>query len=537
MIAVDVLVVGAGPVGLSVGLELAHQGVDFLVVDQGDGAVTHPKVGSVGPRSMEFFRRWGIASQVRTAGWPDDHPLDGAWVTAVGGHEIHRVSMGTMADEPQSDVSPERESICPQHWLMPLLLQAVENAPTGRVLLRRRLTEIVQSDGDVRAVLTDQDSEETCLVRAQYVVAADGASSPIRHELGITSPALHESRTFRNILFRAPELRERLGDRTALFYFLMLSTGLRFPLRAIDGRGLYRLTVGAGPESAMAAKDLVRAAVTVDTPLEVLSDLEWHLTHRVAERFRSGRVFLVGDAAHTLSPSGGFGMNTGISNAVNLAWKLAAAVHGWAGPGLLDTYGTECRPIALRSLEEANVNLRRTLDRSLPDGLSDDTAAGERIRAEMGQRLARSGVAREFESLWVHLGLRYISPIVVLDGAEPPEGGIATWRQSSVPGCRAPHGQLDDGRSTLDLFGPGFHLLTCSDVPGVQDLASAFEAADVPFAATLCKEREVAERYERDAVLVRPDGHVAWRGDVLPADPAALVGQVRGATAASDGAS
>jgi len=537
MTDVDVLVVGGGPVGLSLGLDLAHHGIDFLIAEAGDATVDHPRVGSVGPRTMEFFRRWGIAEQARNAGWPPDHTLDGAWVTSVGGYEIHRVRMGTVRERPASDVSPEREQVCPQHWLAPLLLRAADERPTGRVLLQHHVDRVTPGPDDVRADLTDVRTGRIRSVRARYVVAADGASSPLRRALGIAAPAIHETRTFRNILFRAPGLRAALGDRAALFYFLMLSAGLRFPLRAIDGRSLYRLTVGVtgGPEATMDAETLVRAAVSVDTPFEVLSDAEWHLTHRVAEDFRSGRVFLVGDAAHTLSPSGGFGMNTGISNAVNLGWKLAAAVRGWAGPHLLDTYRTECRPIALRSLDEANVNLRRTLDRPLPGHLADSSPEGERVRAEMSERLRRSGAQREFESMWVHLGLRYVSPAVDPDGTEPPEGGAGTWRQSSVPGCRAPHAWLPDGRSTLDVFGSGFHLLACADVPGIGPMERAFAAAGVPFASTVCTEPDVLYCYERYAVLVRPDGHVAWRGDELPADPAALVARVRGAEPARTG--
>ncbi|MEI5527682.1 FAD-dependent monooxygenase [Streptomyces brasiliscabiei] len=531
----DVLIVGGGPVGMSLALDLKHRGIDCVVADAGDGSVRHPKVSTIGPRSMELFRRWGVADAVRDAGWPADHPLDIAWVTRVGGHEIHRYRRGTAADRPAFAHTPEPDRICPAHWLNPLLIRAVGVRPDGPLRLRTTVGEVRQTDDHVEATLTDHATGTTSTLRARYVVACDGAASPVRQACGIDSPARHRTQVFRNVLFRAPELKERLGDRAALVFFLMLSSTLRFPMRSLNGSDLYNLVVGVDDPTAdrVDALSLIRDAIALDTPVELLGDGEWHLTHRVADRYRAGRVFLAGDAAHTLSPSGGFGLNTGIGDAADLGWKLAATLDGWAGDGLLDTYDTERRPIAVESLNEANLNLQRTLRRRVPPEIHLDGPEGERARAEMAERLRTSGVQREFDAPEIHFGLRYRSLAVVEDPDVPVRPGKpdADWRPGSEPGHRAAHAWWDATTSTLDLFGRGFVLLRFADSVELGGMRAAFAERGIPLAVhDGTGADEVAKLYERSFVLVRPDGHVAWRGDDLPRDAAALADTVRGAS-------
>lgn len=521
----DVLVIGAGPVGLALALDLRRRGVATVVAEATDGAIDHPRVGTVGPRSMEHFRMWGVADRIRGAGWPDDHPLDVAWVTSLGGHEIHRLRLGATADRPRPDHTPEPEQVCPAHWLMPLLADAVGSGPDGPVHLGWRVTNLSECDDEVVATVVESGTGATRTVTARYAVACDGATSPTRVALDIPAPSRYEPQAFRNVLFSAPTLRERMGDRLALVWFVVAPPVLRYPLRAMDGDQLYRLTASVGGASAATSAELVRSALGLDVPFVVLSDDIWYLTHRVAERYRSGRILLAGDAAHTLSPSGGFGMNSGIADAANLGWKLAAQLAGWAGPHLLDSYEDERRPVAEACLEASNDNLQRTLRRELPAELADDSAAGRAARAAMGRVLAHPAVRAEFDAPDLHFGYRYSSAVVSADGAEGPD---EHWRTSALPGGRAPHAWIGDGRSTIDLFGDGFVLAHVQAVPGMERLHAAFASRSVPLRSVALPFGEAAERYGA-LVLVRPDGHVAWRGRALPDDLDTLAATVSGA--------
>ncbi|WP_067540722.1 FAD-dependent monooxygenase [Nocardia crassostreae] len=527
----DVLIVGGGPTGLAMALELRSRGVEFVLLEAGDGALSHPRVSGIGPRSMEYFRRWGVADRIRHAGWPGDHPLDCVWVTRIGGHELFRIPRFTMDTRPEFRHTPEPAAVCPQHWLAPLLREELGVAPDGPVRMRTRLDGFEQDEDGIHAHTTDLASGTETTVHASYLIACDGTSSAIRHDCGIAAPALHETQIFRNILFRAPRLRAELGENAAGFYYLMISAALRFPVRALDGRELYRLTVGlhGDPESTADAETLVRRALAFDTPVEVLSDNEWHLVHRVAADFRSDRVFLVGDAAHSLSPSGGFGMNIGICGAANLGWKLAAALDGWAGPELLDSYTTERRPIALEGIEEANRNLVRAMKRSVPAALDEDSEAGAQARRRVREQLGKSGVEREFDAPEIHLGFAYEDSPLVLPDPDVRGTDVTDRRPNTRPGSRAPHAWIAPGVSTLDLFGAGFVLLCFAASDRILLLEHAFGVREVPLHVVPCTVPGVAAAYERLFVLVRPDGHVAWRGDELPTDPGELADRVRGA--------
>lgn len=511
---------------MSLGLDLRARGVDFLLLESTDGSVDHPKVGTVGPRSMEFFRRWGLAGRIRKAGWPDDHPLDVAWVTAVGGHEIYRIDFGTAGTRPVHDYTPEPEQVCPQHWLAPLLTEALGVHPEGPVRFHWRVDGIVQHDDRVVATVTVLDSAKVVTVAAAYVVACDGANSPIRKSCGVPARSRYKGKMFRNILFRAPMLRTQLGESNALMYFLTSPTMLRYPLRSMDGDALYRLTASGEDSSTMKGpEELLRAAIALDTPVEVLSDAPWHLTHRVADRYRVGRILFAGDSAHTLSPSGGFGMNTGIADAADLGWKLAATLAGWTGPDLLDSYQVERRPVAEASLEESNQNLNRALRRELLPEIVLDNAEGARARRTLAARLEAGGVHREFDAPDIHFGYRYTSKLIV---ADPTETDSETWSSSALPGGRAPHAWLRPGVSTVDLFGSGFVLLSFQPSPYTERFQQAFAARAVPLTVKEIHHADVARLYRRPHVLVRPDGHVAWRGMELPDNPHALVNLVRG---------
>ncbi|KAF3885728.1 MULTISPECIES: FAD-dependent monooxygenase [Nostocales] len=526
-IETDVLIVGGGPVGLSTALELRYQGINCILIEQSDGVVTDPKVSTVGPRSMELYRRWSISQHIRNAGWPVDHTLDVAWVTAVGGYEIYRVPFPSYAERSLPEYTPEPEQVCPQNLVAPVLMDALGQYPSGVIKLLCRLESFEQTDEEVVAKVTNIDSGNTEIIRAKYMVACDGARSIVRKACNVETPSFHPTQLFQSVVFNAPELASQLGSRNAMVFFLV-NPKLQEPLRSVDGRGSYRLILKPKENGELRdPEEAVREAIAIDTPIEIVSNLKWYLTHRVADKFRQGRVFFAGDSAHTLSPSGGFGMNTGICDALDLGWKLAATLKGWGGEKLLDTYEMERRPIAVRNLEEANANLQRGQKRAVPPAITSDSPEGEAIRRSMAEGLERSNVKREFDAPGVHFGFRYESAIVIPDGT-PPNSDPFQWTQNSYPGSRAPHAWLAPDKSILDLFGQGYVLLCFQEQQGTEAFAKACYDRRVPLTITFIEKPEIAQLYEKAYVLVRPDGHVAWRSDTLPSDPGTLIDRVRG---------
>jgi hypothetical protein len=279
----------------------------------------------------------------------------------------------------------------------------------------------------------------------------------------------------------------------------------------------------------------IERAVGRAFPFEITSIMPWTRRELVAERYGTRRIFLVGDSAHQLSPTGAFGMNTGMQEAVDLAWKLAAVVTGWGGEHLLASYETERQPIAARNVGEAAANLHRMLSprsRRPPGEIFAPGPAGEAARRVFGDAFTET-MRHEWFTLGVQLGYRYEgSPICIADGTPAPPDEPGTYVPTARPGHRAPHAWLADGRSTLDLFGRGFVLLRLGPhPPDATGLAEAAAQCNVPLSFVNIDEEPVTALYERRLVLVRPDGHVAWRSDAPPADSGRVIDIVRGAAA------
>jgi hypothetical protein len=269
-----------------------------------------------------------------------------------------------------------------------------------------------------------------------------------------------------------------------------------------------------------------------DVPFTLIAVKPWRRAEAIATRYRAGRIILAGDAAHTMSPTGGFGMNTGVIDAVNLGWKLQAVLAGWGGSSLLDSYEPEQKPVAVRNAAFSTQNFNAWVEAQAGcAAILDETAEGARMRASVGSRL-KATLTAEWQCLGVQLGHRYDdSPICVADGSPPTPDDVSLYVPTTRPGARAPHAWLGDGRSTLDLFGGGFVLLRMRAAPDPGPIVAAARAGHVPLTVVDIAQPEIAELYERKLVLVRPDGHTAWRGDVLPPDAGGLIATVRGAPA------
>ena len=530
---IPVLIVGGGPVGLTLAGELGWRGIGCELLEQSDGAIATPKMNEVNTRSMEFCRRWGIADAVRDCPFPQDHPLDVVFVTSLGGYELARMRRPPRGHYDAASPSPERHQVCSQLWFDPILRAFAQSLPPVTLRYRTRLERFDASAAGVAAELHDLRTGRRETVIADYLVGCDGATSAIRETLGIELKGKGILGYPLHLYFSTPDLLARCGREPGTFFLAIDRHGLWSNIRIIDPvNGLWRLMVldsdGKQTPDSVDREALLRRAVGRPIDVEWKGLSIWTRRSVVAERYAQGRVFLAGDAVHQLSPTGALGMNTGIGDAVDLGWKLAAVLQGWGGENLLAAYDAERRPIGLRNVRMATAfYLAHGEFADDMAAIEEDSEAGRALRARLSDSLTKN-VGRMFRTAGLQLGYNYQpSPICVADGA-PPADDPETYIPSAQPGCRAPHVWLSDGRSILDLFGRGFVLLRFAEAASGA-LEDAAKARRVPLAVVDIEEPDAAALYERRLVLVRPDGHVAWRGDAPPADAPALIDRVRGA--------
>ncbi|MGC4897488.1 FAD-dependent monooxygenase [Micromonospora sp. DT31] len=536
---VDVVVVGAGPVGCALAVELGRRGVSVKVVDAGDGDVTFPAGEAIFSRTMEHLRRWGIADRARAEGVPAaDYPHRIVFMTRLTGHLLTDFDTGATNAEPGEfgAVSPEGPAFLSKFSFLPLLEGAAAAEPTVTVEHGKLVTGLVQGSDDVQVLVVDQATEQEETVSASYVVGCDGGRSWVRRHLGIDfDGAFAQGRNFA-VHFRAPALKDLLqahgGGLAAQIQ--TLADERRPYITVVDGVDEWRLSVYLDQDPAPGDEmRWVHAAVGAPIDVEIIRAQPWSGHRVVADRYRDGRVFLAGDAAHLLWPKGGFGANTGIGDAVDLGWKLAAVLQGWAGDALLDSYEAERRPIAVRNVSEASSNW--TSDAQIvPDPVLDqDDDAGRDARADMG-RLIQELRGREFRSAGVQLGYRYEgSPVVVPDGTPPPPDEPDVYVPSTRPGSRAPHVWLPDGTSLLDHFDVGLTVVDtrpswAGDLADLADLVGSAADRGVPLNVLRLTADASTELYGERLTIVRPDGHVAWRAANPPSDPGALLDTICG---------
>lgn len=543
---VPVLIVGAGPVGLAMAIDLGWRGIRCMLIDQSDGSINTPKLGAVGIRTMELCRRWGIAERIRNTPYQRDYGLSMVFCTTIAGHLLARHEYPSLEADLVPPESPEKKWRCPQLWFDPCLAECVRALPSVTMSYRTRLESFEDRGTSVIAQVTDLQTGATRAVEADFLVGCDGPGSTVRRQLGIEmlgNPVLDYSVA---IFFRSKGLAQQKYKSEAERYYFIDRAGWWGNISAMDGRELWRLTVPSDetgvPEIAAKADHWVRRALgTDDISFEIINALPWRRSQLTAASYGDGRVLIAGDSAHTMSPTGGLGMNTGLGDVDNLGWKLQAALAGWAGPRLISSYSIERKPIGERNAAASAKNYF-ALKVSAADCavVMDETPEGEAVRRAVGSRIAQATKA-EWEQLGIHLGYRYHnSPIVVSDGSEAPPDRQSEYEQTACPGHRAPHVWLEGGskgtfavgRSTLDLFGREFVLLRFADrAPDATGMLDAARARGVPLRVVDIENPQAAEVYGRRLVLVRPDGHVAWRSDEPPSDPNRLLDTVRGMSA------
>ncbi len=532
---VDVLVVGAGPVGLAAAIELGRRGVRCQVVERNDRVGYSPRAKTTNVRTMEHLRRWGIADRLRAAApMPPDQPYDIVFATRMNGPELARFHNALNGERVRSNLYSESAQWVPQYVLEEVLRGHAESLPGVAVSFDTEFVSFTEEDDAVISEVSNRRDGSTRRIRSAYLVGADGARSLVRERIGATMCGDNAFSRNYSVIFRAPDLHLRHGHGPAIMYW-MVNGEVPCLLGPMDAQGQWffmATKIGDGTEAGdLDPVELIRRGSGIaDLAVEIVGTDPWLARRLVADHYAQGRVFLAGDACHLHPPFGGFGMNMGIGDAVDLGWKLAAMVQGWGGPGLPGSYEAERRPVHERTIAEAVINYASLGNQLFRPGLEEPGPLGDATRREVGEIIEATKI-REFKTLGVVLGARYAgSPVIVDDGSAPPPDEYMLYLPSAHPGCLAPHLWLADGSSLYDHFGDGFTLLvTAGDVAPARGLEVAAAAGGVPLRVLAPDDARLEARYGARFALVRPDQHVAWRGEALPDDPGRLLGIVTSA--------
>jgi len=545
-VVTPILIVGGGPVGMALAMNLAALGVASLIVNSDPRPRWHPKGSTHNSRTMEHYRRLGLAEAIRRLGLPQDYPTDVGYFTRFTGWEVARLSMPSEDENRRAiraanptDQVPEPIFRCNQMYVERLLHERLQSLATVDCRFGWVCVDWQDHGDRVTATIEELSSGRRAAITCAYLVGCDGGQSATRRKLGIrySGEGPGGSEAYLDGPMVATHLRVpqfyRVVTASRCWQYRAVNREVHTNTVALDGTAefIFNSRLRSADEKPDSALIVRRFLVSVGAPLEVevIGHSTWIAGRAlVAERFGLGRVLLAGDATHLFTPAGGFGMNTGIDDVANLGWKLAAMVQGWGGARLLDTYESERRPIALRNTKAARRLGVSVSEVPIGAAIEEDSAAGGAARRETGAYLAN--FRPEFDSLGVQLGARYDgSPIIVGDGTEAPPDDPDAYRPSATPGGRAPHLWLQPGISLFDRLGPGFTLLDLSHGKAeTRALRQASARAGIPLEILALDNAAARDLYQRDLALIRPDQHVAWRGDTLPENCAALLNRVTG---------
>jgi len=544
-------IVGGGPVGLALALHLDMHGIPSTVFNTEAQTRWHPKGNIHNARTMELFRKLGLSDQVRALGLPADHPFDVAYFTRLSTFEIARGRAASRAERmrlrdagPANDQLPEPTHRVNQMYVERFLFEQAARCPNIALRFGWTVDEIAEDEGGA-LLRVRADDGETSEARFSFVVGCDGSRSAVRKALGIRYEGedhlmnVFMGGEFVSIHMSIPEFYETLGPRKAWMY-LTINPDTRIVVITLDGKDQFMMHKRRTPGEIIDAdtiKQTIQRTIGKEVPVEVVSQRGWNAGgYLVAERFGRGRMFLAGDAAHLFTPTGGFGLNTGIEDVANLAWKLAGVVQGWGGKNLLPTYELERKPIAVRNTDVARAMGKAWHDIDVSPAIEEKSPAGaaERAKAAQSSFVVENHFVRPEDRDWlgVVLGARYDASPLVISDAPPPPDEKERYIPSSVPGGRAPHLWLDDSRgpgsSLFDRFGRLFTLVRFDPRADVTALESAARKTGMPIHLLDIEHPNAPELYDCNFALVRPDQHIAWRGGRLPRDVDELFAQVTG---------
>ena len=543
MTETPIVIVGGGPVGMNLALDLAWRDVPCMLVNRAATTPNHPQGNSHNARTMEIYRRLGIADRMRDVGLPLDHCGDAIFVTRINSHEIGRIKIPTLRERltPGSfdrEIGPEPLQRASQMFVERILKEELDAKSGVDMRFGWNMTSFDARDDGVTVELENVETGETETVEAGYLVGCDGGRSTVRKSLGIEYDGKSGEEVdfmmgqMLSVYFHAPALYDVMKTDAPWQFHSMNPEG-RASIVALDGKGHFltwaKLEPGQDAET-LDPRPYIWRVIGEEIPVEVLSSKPWQAgLSLVADEYQRGRVLMAGDAVHLFTPTGGFGMNTGVGDAENLGWKLAAWHHGWAGENLVDTYEAERRPVAIRNLAQSYALAQSKSHLSVPPGIEEETPEGEKLRAELGAA-TEEALAEEYFCIGIQLGARYDgSPVISAEDGEIPVSDPFTYIPTAWPGGRAPHRWLSDGSALFDHFGKGFTLLRLGGADtDIDALVQAAADRGVPLTVYDEPDAETRALFEADLALIRPDQYVAWRGDALPADAGALIDLVRG---------
>jgi len=534
MVDTEVLIVGAGPVGLILAVDLGLRGVRCTLVEQKEAPQFLPKMERCNARTMEIFRRMGLADRIRAAGLPSHCPMDVFIVTSILEPPLLHLPYPSVT-EAKKEIAASTDASMPlepyqlisQYTLEPLLKSIAEELPSVTVRYGTEFLDFVENPDSVTARLRSRDG--TAEITALYLAGCDGGASQIRKQLGIGLRGEGNILELRQALYRCDDLYERIPIGKGRHYHVADAQHTFLILQ--DSTKHFTLHAVVGQDSDMVAQ----FANTIAMPLsfEMINCGVWRQNLLIADRYGSGsRVFLAGDAVHLVIPTGGLGMNTGCGDAIDLSWKLAATLAGWGGPDLLKSYEIERRQVGERNVAAARfASAGRRKWRSMwRPGIRDNTPEGAETRANL-VRVADVEQRKSNEMVGAELGYRYVgSPLIATEASEGPEHNFIDYVPSTYPGVRLPHVWLGDGTAVQDRvgYGHGYALLRFAGEHDTAALDRAFAAYGAPYGVLDLPDQRARDVYGYDLVLVRPDLHVVWRGNALPDDPARLAALATG---------
>jgi 2-polyprenyl-6-methoxyphenol hydroxylase-like FAD-dependent oxidoreductase len=529
---VDVVVAGAGPTGFTLAIDLGRRGVRTLLIEKDASTKQWPKMDRSNARTMEIYRRLRFAERVRALGYPPEASMDVFVVTRLADPPLahlrypsvaqYRAAISAAADASQP---LEPYQLVSQNDLEPLLKEIAEATPNVTVRFGCGLTGFTQDDSGVTVMTRGLDGREEA-IRCGYLAGCDGGRSTVRKALGIKLQGQGGIAQMKQVTFRSEGLYDAIPIGKGRHYYVADEMRTGFVVQGSRKDFTFGGTIPDGVDLPQAIRD----RVGLDIDIEVRNVIDWKQHLLLAEHYRDGRVFLAGDAVHLVIPTGGLGMNSGVGDAIDLSWKLAATINGWGGPRVLDSYEPERRKVGARNVTAAGWGAEGMMmwRAAWTPEAAQDSEQGAAARAEIG-RVAQANHGRMYEMVGVELGYSYAgSDLIAYEPGNITDWDTCTYTPHTRPGVRIPHLWLSDGAAVQDLLGDDYTLLDLTGTADTAAIEAEFARIGAPLKIVSRNEPHAREVYQCATLLLRPDLHIYWRGERLPADVAELAAAATG---------